>query len=122
MIKGIEHIAIISSSEKSIEFYSKLGFEEFYRRERQYDTVVLLRGYGVQLEIFIDENHPQRAAKPENFGLRHLSLEVDDLEKVRKEFNCSPVMEDWFSRKNCFTSDPDGLPIEFIEISKKEFT
>ena len=81
----IHHVALICSSEKSIEFYNRLGFEVYFRKERSYDTIVLMKGQGVKLEIFIDPNHPHRATEPEALGLRHLALKVDDLDKAREE-------------------------------------
>lgn len=109
------HVALICSSEKSIEFYKSLGFEEFFRKERSYDTVVLMQGQGMRLEIFIDPNHPQRANEPETLGMRHLALKVDDLDKARKEYECGEVMTDWVGERYCMTQDPDGLPIELHE-------
>ena len=44
MIVGIHHFAIIVSYEKSVEFYTRLGFKEFFRKERAYDNVVLMEG------------------------------------------------------------------------------
>lgn len=115
MIKAIDHVAIISSSEDSVEFYKRLGFREILRKEREYDTVVILGTEGIQLEMFIDANHPARATNPENMGLRHLALMVDDIEYMRNEFDCGPIMTDWFGKKYCYAADPDGLPIEFHE-------
>ena len=115
MVNGIHHFAIIVSSEKSVEFYAKLGFKETFRKVRSYDTVVLLAGHGIELEIFIDPNHPARAEKPENLGLRHLALRVDSCEKMSEEFECGPIMKDWVGVNFCFTADPDGLPVEFHE-------
>ncbi len=74
MIKGFDHVAIISSSEESVEFYKRLGFREMLRKVRKYDTVVILKTEGIQLEMFIDANHPARATDPENMGLRHFWL------------------------------------------------
>ena len=115
MVKGLDHFAIISSSEKSVEFYSRLGFKEIFRKKRDLDTIVILEGHGCRIEIFIDAAHPARATNPENIGLRHLALKVDDIEKIEKEFDCGPIMTDWFGKKYRFTADPDGLPIEFLE-------
>ena len=115
MITEIHHFAIISSSEKSVDFYTKLGFQEKFRKERLNDTVVILEGHGMSLKIFIDANHPARATNPENIGLRHLAFKVDDIEKIEKEFDCGPIMTDWFGKKYRFTADPDGLPIELLE-------
>lgn len=40
MVLGAHHLALIASSEASVEFYSKLGFTEIFRKVRAYDTVV----------------------------------------------------------------------------------
>lgn len=117
MIQRIHHVAVIVATEASVVFYKKLGFHEVFRKERAYDTVVLLEGHGMQLEIFIDPNHPDRAVNPENKGLRHLAFQVDSIEKTAKELGLAigPVMNDWQGIPFAFTSDPDGLPIELHE-------
>ena len=117
MITGVHHFAIIASSEESVRFYTKLGFRETYRRERKYDTVVLLDGYGMQIEMFVDPNHPERATKPENMGLRHLALKVEKIEDTVAEhgFEIGPIMNDWVGVRFAFMADPDGLPIELHE-------
>ena len=117
MITGIHHFSIIASSEESIAFYEKLGFKEYRRIERKYDTVVLMNGHGEGLEVFIDPSHPPRATKPENIGLRHLSLRVDKIEATIEELNleAGPVMTDWVGVKFCFIADPDGLPVQLHE-------
>lgn len=115
MITGLDHISIIVSSEQSIEFYQKLGFVIDNRITRDYDTVVLMHGNGINIGLFIDPNHPKRDENPENLGVRFFSLRVDNIESVNNEFDCGPVMEDWFGKKYCFTTDLDGLPIEFHE-------
>ncbi len=115
MITGIHHFAIIASSEESIRFYEKLGFTVTFRRDRKYDTVILMDGYGIQIEMFVDPNHPERATNPENMGLRHLALKVDSVEEMTHRFECGPIMKDWVGVNFCFTADPDGLPIELHE-------
>ena len=117
MIKGIHHFAIIASSEDSIRFYTKLGFQETYRKERKYDTVVLLDGYGMQIEVFVDPNHPKRAMNPENMGLRHLAFKVEKIEDTvaELELEIGPIMNDWVGVRFAFTVDPDGGPIELHE-------
>lgn len=113
MISGIHHLAIIAYSEESVSFYSKLGFKEIYRNIRETDTVVILDGYEIQLTLFIDSSHPKRAEEPENQGLRHLALKVDDCEEISRRYSCTPIMTDWFGVKYCYTKDPDGIPIQF---------
>ena len=115
MITGIHHIAIIVSSEKSIDFYRKLGFTEIYRKERQYDTVVIMKCADLELELFVDPNHPPRAVNPENTGYRHIALKTDDFDEAVKQFNCDKVMTDWFGKRFVNIFDPDGIPIEIHE-------
>ena len=55
---GLDHIALIVSSEDSLRFYEKLGFREAERFERSYDTVVFMSCGNITLEIFVDPNHP----------------------------------------------------------------
>ena len=117
MIQGIHHFAIIASSETSVDFYKKLGFQETFRKTRNYDTVVLLEGHGMQIEVFIDPNHPKRATNPENMGLRHLALKVEKIEDTVEELGLEigSIMNDWVGVRFVFTADPDGLPIELHE-------
>lgn len=115
MIIGLHHFAIIVSSEKSIEFYNRLGFRTSFRTDRLYDSVVIMDGYGIQIEMFIDPNHPERATNPENLGLRSFAMKVDSVEAITKEFDCGEIMTDWAGQKYVYTYDPDGLPIQFHE-------
>lgn len=48
---NLDHIALIVSSEKSIQFYEKLGFKENKRIDRSYDTVVFMQCGQINLEI-----------------------------------------------------------------------
>ena len=116
MIQGVHHFAIIVSNEASVEFYERFGFEVFKRVEREYDTVVLLYGHGIQLEMFVDVNHPMRQA-PEPLGMRHLALRVDDIEKTGKDLNLDigAIMKDWVGSRFCFIVDPDGNVVELHE-------
>ncbi len=116
MIEAVHHVAIIVSNEETVEFYERLGFIIFKRVERNYDTIVLLRGYGIQLELFVDASHPARSI-PETLGLRHLALEVDDIEKTSNDLGLkiSSIKNDWVGDRYCFTVDPDGNKIELHE-------
>lgn len=116
MIQGIHHLAIIVSSEECVKFYKKFGFKEFKRIERNSDRVILLEGYGFQLEMFVDPSHPLRSM-PEPLGLRHIALKVDDIEKIIEDLDLisSPIMTDWVDARCCFIKDPDGNTIELHE-------
>ena len=115
MILGLHHVAIIASGEASIDFYKRLGFTETYRKERRADTVVLMQGFGIELEIFIDASHPRRACHPENLGLRMLALKVTSCKEISRQFDCGPIMQDWFGLNYCLTFDLDGQPIQLHE-------
>jgi glyoxylase I family protein len=114
-VAGIHHIAIISKSERSVSFYKEIGFKEVFRKDRRYDIIVILEGYGIKLEIFIDPSHPDRATSLEQIGLRHLAFKVNNIDEIAKHFHREIISKDWIGEKYFFISDPDGLPIEFHE-------
>ena len=116
MIEGFHHFAVISSSEESIAFYEKLGFNVFLRKERPNDTVVLLNGHGIQIEVFVDAKHAPRS-KPEPLGLRHIALKVDNIEKTIQELGLElgSVKNDWIGNRYTFIADPDENALELHE-------
>ena len=122
MIKTLNHIAIISSTEESINFYKELGFNEVDRLNRGYDSIVYLFGVDLMLEIYLDASHPPRVDRPEAMGLRHMAFTVDSIEDTIKHLkvctlNSEQIREDE-RKKYLFIKDPDGLPIELCEIKK----
>ena len=126
-LNSIHHIAIICSDyEVSKQFYTEiLGLEiirEVYREERDsYKLDLALNGNYI-IELFSFPNPPERVARPEAAGLRHLAFEVNDLEESIIELNSKniqtePIRTDEFTGKGfTFFSDPDGLPLELYEI------
>lgn len=126
MIQNVHHIALIVSSEECLTFYRLLGFTESFRKIRKYDTAVLMEGYGIGLEIFVDDRHPRRE-ELEPIGLRHFALRTDlsleeEMERLKKTFQehgetieFGPIMNDWTGVKFCFTKDFDGMAIELRE-------
>ncbi len=116
MILGLDHIAIICSTEHSIDFYKHLGFTEIGREDRRHDILVFLKGCGIVLEMFVDPTHPPRVDRPEAMGLRHLALRVDDVQKTLDELKIAaePIRER-DGKHFTFFKDPDGLPIELHE-------
>lgn len=115
MITGIHHFSIIASSEASIAFYTSLGFTEYKRIERGYDTVVLMEGYGIGLEVFVDAKHMRSSSEP--LGLRYLSLRVDDIEETVKTLGLKvgSVMTDWNGKRYVMITDPDGNDVQLCE-------
>lgn len=121
----IHHVAIICSNYKiSKAFYvKKLGLKvirEVYRKERQSYKLDLELGHS-QIELFSFPNAPERLSYPEGCGLRHLALEVDNIEDAVSELESNgvevePIRIDEFTlRKFTFFQDPDKLPIELYE-------
>lgn len=115
MKASFNHLSIIISSEANVSFYSKLGFEERKRINRDNDTVVLMEGNGMMLELYVDPSHPKRATEPENLGIRYFALKVDDFDRAISEFECAPIKTDWFGNRYCFIYDPDGIPVQIQE-------
>lgn len=91
-----------------MEFYTRLGFKENKRKKRDYDTVVLMNGYGIGLEVFIDPRHCRSADEP--LGFRTLSLKVDSLDCID-----GTMMIDWNSERYVNITDPDGNTIQLHE-------
>ena len=128
MIEGFHHIAILISAEKTLDFYKTLGFTESFRKERADDTVVLLDGYGIQLECFIDDRHPKRILDfSEPLGTRHFALFVDNLESeieritelMKMDLGYDPkfgeISSDWTGERYVFFKDPDDGIVELHE-------
>lgn len=124
-LNQIHHVAIICSDYRAAkEFYlEKLGLplvREVYRPERRDYILTLLVG-GVEIELFIMENPPQRVTNPEARGLRHLAFRVADIEPVvawlnEKGIETEPIRTDPFTGgRMTFFRDPDGLPLELHE-------
>lgn len=105
MVTGIHHISIIAYSEASVDFYNNLGFRLNKRIKRDYDTVVLMDGYGIGLEIFIDPRH--KRMKDEPLGFRTLSLKVESLE--------GDVQTDWNGERYVNILDPDENVVQLHE-------
>ncbi|SFS48531.1 SMU1112c/YaeR family gloxylase I-like metalloprotein [Sphingobacterium wenxiniae] len=125
-ILRVHHIAIICSDyRKSLSFYTEvLGFKllvETYREERDsYKADLALSGQYI-IELFSFPNPPERLSFPEATGLRHLAFAVKDVEVVRNELLSLDVsveeirVDEGTGKRFFFTTDPDGLPLEFYE-------
>ena len=105
MVTGIHHISIIASGEASVNFYINLGFQEKRRIKRECDSGVLMDGYGIVFEIFVDSRH--KRSDVELLGLRTLSLKVDSLD--------GDVLTDWYGERYMNILDPDGNVVQLHE-------
>ncbi|MDO4196843.1 MAG: VOC family protein [Prevotellaceae bacterium] len=126
-LKEVNHIAIIASDiERSIAFYvDVLGFtiiRKVYREERDSWKVDLALNGDYLIELFTFPDAPQRPSYPEALGLRHLAFTVDDIETSISELQSKGIETesiriDPFTGYKCvFFADPDGLPIELVEV------
>jgi len=124
-LNKLHHVAIICSDyDAAKEFYvEKLGLplvREVYRPERRDYILTVLVG-GVEIELFIVENPPQRVTNPEARGLRHLAFHVENIEPAVAWLNgmgieTEPIRTDPFTGgRMTFFRDPDGLPLELHE-------
>jgi glyoxylase I family protein len=120
------HVAVICSDyEQSRRFYVDiLGLEvisEIYRAERRSHKLDLRLPDGVQIDLFSFPDPPRRPSYPEACGLRHLALEVPEIDLAVKELKThgiavEPVRIDEYTGKRfTFFADPDGLPLELYE-------
>ena len=113
--KILQFNAVVKTNYSARHLYEKLGFKEYKRFERDYDTVVFMECDGIILEVFVDSKHPQRFNDPETRGLRHVAFTVENLEDIMLIVSCEKIRTDWFGRKFTFTKDPDGQPSELKE-------
>lgn len=125
-ISALHHVAVICSDYgKSKRFYSEvLGFKilsEVYRAERDSWKLDLQIPGGVQIELFSFPAVPARLSYPEACGLRHLALQVRDLDEDVAELTTKGVsveairLDGLTGKRFTFFADPDGLPIELYE-------
>ena len=126
-LNRVHHIAIICIDyQKSKHFYTEiLGLKivrEVYREHRDSYKLDLEVAGQYQVELFSFPNPPARPSRPEAAGMRHLAFEVDNIDEAVfyiKEYRIAvePIRIDEFTGKRyTFFADPDGLPIEFVEL------
>jgi glyoxylase I family protein len=125
-ITRLHHVAIIGSDyRRSKHFYTEvLGFSvlaETFRAERNSYKLDLALPGGGQIELFSFPNPPPRPSRPEACGLRHLALEVADIDVAVKFIQGKGIavesirLDELTGKRYTFFADPDGLPIEFYE-------
>jgi len=123
MFERIHHVAIICSNYlESKRFYTEILelkiLAENYRTERESYKLDLALPDGSQVELFSFPNPPARQNSPEAQGLRHLALQVKNVEETKRKLEAKgvevePIRTDEFTGKSfAFFKDPDGLPIE----------
>lgn len=121
-----DHILIVVRDlERSIEFYTLIGFEHLETIQRPNDRVAQMRLGDVKIELM---NHPEGKEtlrdprKPTDIGFRHIGFKVDDLTAVyerlkdRISFDSPPrKVAGRGNRMNVFFKDPDGVEMHFVQ-------
>lgn len=121
MVKGLNHIAIIVSCEEALDFYKRLGFKELSREvkvDKGYTCLFFRDDNDITLEIFIKDGL-DHMNNPETRGLRHVSFDVEDAEKVENLLVGYEVQKRYTmpnGKKIVFIYDYDKQPVEFAEI------
>ena len=127
MLKGIHHVAIISSDYVvSKKFYTEvLGLKvirETFRESRNSWKLDLTINDLTQIELFSFPEPPPRVSRPEACGLRHLAFRVDSIDETTARLNSQGVatepirVDELTGKRFTFFSDPDDLPLELYEI------
>jgi glyoxylase I family protein len=125
-INKIHHVAIICSDyNESKKFYVDIlkfsVINETYRSERDSYKLDLKVSDRDTIELFSFPSSPPRPSKPEACGLRHLALEVDNIEEsveylISKDIAVEAIRVDEITgKKFTFFKDPDDLPLEIYE-------
>jgi catechol 2,3-dioxygenase-like lactoylglutathione lyase family enzyme len=145
VITGVHHFALtVSDLERSLAFYSDLGFELVSNREVEggyveeitglagaHIRLAHLSGYGHNLEL-LEYKQPRgagRARELQDTGSAHICLLTDDLdaevEQLRKrgiEFRSSgPVTTTSGPNRGgrgIYAEDPDGNALEIVQLAR----
>lgn len=125
-LSGINHIAIIASDyARSKLFYcdllgGKVIAETFREHRGSYKLDLAFPGFNV--ELFSFPNPPARPSTPEAQGLRHLAMNVTNLDEAIAYLESEGVfvepvrVDELTNNRFTFFADPDGLPLELVEV------
>lgn len=124
---GLGHVALkVRDLQASIDFYTKLGFPEFLRllEDDGSPWIVYMRfDDNLYLELF--PGGGERAPDPEETGVNHLSLTVDDIDAAATHLEAVGIPLSQPRRdtrgvdnnRGMWIEDPDGNRIEIMEMA-----
>ncbi len=121
-----DHVLIVAGDlERSIEFYSLIGFEHLETIQRPKDRVAVMRLGGVKVELMNLPEGEETLREPmrlTDLGFRHIGFKVDDLAAVYERLKdkigfASPPRKiaGRGSRMTVFFKDPDGVEMHFVQ-------
>ena len=122
-----DHVLIVSHDlERSIEFYSLLGFDHLETIQRPNDRVAVMRLGGVKVELMNLPEGEETLREPRrltDLGFRHIGFKVDDLsavyERLKDEISFDSTPRKIAGRGNrmtIFFRDPDGVEMHFVQV------
>ena len=127
--KSLGHIALrVRDLDKSVDFYTKLGYPEFLRltRENGETWIVYMRmADDLYIELFPGGPKDQMNTPPEHTGVTHLSVMIDDADKAEEHLKKVgiPLMRprnpgrSLDRNRGMWVEDPDGNRIEIMEMA-----
>jgi len=121
-----DHVLIVARDlERSIEFYTLIGFEHLETIQRPKDRVAVMRLGGVKMEIMNLPEGEETLREPRrltDLGFRHIGFKVDDLTAVYERlkdkisFDSPPrKIQGRGNRMTVFFKDPDGVEMHFVQ-------
>jgi glyoxylase I family protein len=124
--RTFDHVLIVARDlERSIEFYSLLGFEHLETIQRPNDRVAVMRLGNVKIELMNLPEGKETTREPRklsDLGFRHIGFKVDDLEEVydrlkdKISFQAPPrKIPGRGNRMTVFFKDPDGVEMHFVQ-------
>ena len=124
MIAYLDHVAItVKNLNRSIEFYTKLGFSVVRRAETTTLNIAFVGSGLARLELFeLRKEAAKEVSQPKDneIGVKHIAFHVDDIEGVVEELKKKGVeftteIAKTGRRATIFFKDPDGTILQLIQ-------
>ena len=125
-VSHVTHVALrVKDIDRSLEFYSgALGFPEMFRLERDGKLWLLyLKMTDTQFLELFPEGEGDAPPGPMAVGYNHMCLAVPDIEQTVRELEAMgiplfrPKILAADGNWQCWIQDPDGHPIELMQMS-----
>ena len=121
-----DHVLLVASDlERSIEFYTLIGFEHLETIQRPNDRVAMMRLGSVKIELMNLPEGKETLREPRkstDLEFRHIGFKVDDLNAVYERlkdkisFDSPPrKVAGRGNRMNAFFKDPNGVEMHFVQ-------